>query len=282
MTVLLGLAAALLWGIPDVPLAVAVRRVGQTTVLVWSLAIGVALTAPLVIASGAPHITGRGLGIAVVAAAVTVVAYLTAFTAFLTCPVSIVTPILSCEGAVAAIIAVAFGERPSVLLGVLLVVAVAGVVLVGMAGGAERGAQAPGIAFVVLSAFIWGVVLALGAPVSHELGVWWGFLLVRGLTLVFALALALVLGRGPALLTGIRIEPWRIAIWGAGDALAYLSFYLAANRGPVAVASVMAAQFATFGSIAGVVLLHERLRPRQWLGVAIVIAAVTGISAVAG
>jgi inner membrane transporter RhtA len=282
MTVLLGLAAAMLWGIPDVPLAVAVRRVGQVTVLVWSLAVGLVVTTPIVLLGGAPHLTERGLWIAAVAAAVTVAGYLTAFTAFLTCPVSVVTPILSCEGAVAAVIAVAFGERPSVLLGVLLAVAVGGVILVGIAGGGGNDrAHLRGVAFVSVAAVIWGVILAMGGPVSHELGVWWGFLVVRLMTFGLALALALLTGRGRALVAGVRIEPWRIAIWGAGDALAYLAFYVAADRGPVAVASVLAAQFATFGSLAGVILLGERLRPHQWLGVGIVIAAVSGIAVIA-
>ena len=66
---------------------------------------------------------------------------------------------------------------------------------------------------------------------------------------------------------------------GVGDTAAYLFFYLAVDRGPTAVADVLAAQFATFGTLAGVILLGERLRRRQWLGVAVVVLAVSGISA---
>jgi drug/metabolite transporter (DMT)-like permease len=61
-----------------------------------------------------------------------------------------------------------------------------------------------------------------------------------------------------------------------------LCFYLAAHRGPVAVASVLAAQFALFGALSGVLLLGERLRAHQWLGIVIVLAAVSAISIVAG
>ena len=282
MTIVLGLLAALLWGIPDVPLAVAIRRVGELPVLVWSLAIGTLATLPIVAATGPPHLTTGGVGVAIAAAAVTVPAYLTAFTAFQTCPVSVVTPILSCEGATAAVIAVIFGEQLSLALAFSLAVAVIGVVLVGMSGGAHQHAHARGVAFVCLAALIWGVVLALGAPVARELGVWWGFLLVRVLALLFALVLALGTRRGPALVPALRREPWRIAVWGLGDAGAYLCFYLAAHRGPVAVASVLAAQFALFGALSGVLLLGERLRAHQWLGIVIVLAAVSAISIVAG
>src|SRR5262249_55768870 len=281
MTIVLGLLAALLWGLPDVPLAVAIRRVGELPVLVGSLAVGTLVCIPIVVATGAPHMTARGLGLASAAAAVTVAAYLTAFTAFQTCPVSVVTPILSCEGAAAAVIAVIFGEQLDAVLAFFLALAVLGVVLVGIGGGDRQAAHARGVAFVCLSALIWGVVLSLGAPVSSELGVWWGFLLVRVFALLFALAIAVGTRRGPALGPALRREPWRIAAWGLGDAGAYLCFYLAAHRGPVAVASVLAAQFALFGALSGVVFLGERLRPHQWLGVAIVLAAVSAISIVA-
>jgi drug/metabolite transporter (DMT)-like permease len=265
-----------------VPLAVAVRRVGELPVLVGSLAIGTLAVLPIVAATGAPHLTARGIGLATAAAAVTVPAYLTAFAAFQTCPVSVVTPILSCEGAAAAVIAVIFGEQLHLALAFSLIVAVIGVVLVGISGGEHQRAHRRGVAFVCLAALIWGVVLALGVPVARELGVWWGFLLVRILALVFALVLALGTRRGAALGPALRREPWRIAAWGLADAGAYLCFYLAAHRGPLAVASVLAAQFALFGALSGVIFLGERLRAHQWLGIAIVLVAVSAIATIAG
>jgi drug/metabolite transporter (DMT)-like permease len=279
MTVLLGLLSAFFWGVPDVPLAVAVRRVGEMSVLVGSLAIGLVVATPVVLATGTPDLTQRGVLLAAVAAAVTVAAYLTAFTAFQSCPVSVVTPILSCEGAVAAVIAVAGGEHLEASLVVLLALAVAGVVLVGAGGGDVGRAHWRGVAFVALAALLWGCVLALGSPVSGELGVWWGFLLVRAFALVLAIGTAIVARKARAVIPAVRAEPWRIAAWGVGDAAAYLCFYLAVDRGPAAVADVLAAQFAVFGTLAGVLLLGERLRSRQWLGVAIVVLAVSGISA---
>jgi drug/metabolite transporter (DMT)-like permease len=279
VTVLLGLLSAFCWGVPDVPLAVAVRRVGELSVLVGSLAIGLVVATPIVLATGAPEITQRGVLLAAAAAAVTVGAYLTAFTAFQTCPVSVVTPILSCEGAVAAVIAVAGGEQLDASLVVLLTLAVAGVVLVGAGGAGGGAAHLRGIAFVSFAALLWGCVLALGAPVSRELGVWWGFLLVRAFALVLAILVAIVARKGRAVLPALRMEPWRIAAWGIGDAAAYLCFYLAVDRGPAAVDDVLAAQFATFGTLAGVLFLGERLRRRQWAGVVTVVLAVSGISA---
>ena len=47
----------------------------------------------------------------------------------------------------------------------------------------------------------------------------------------------------------------------------------------MAVAGVLAAQFATVAAIAGVIILKERLRARQWAGVVLVLLAVTAIAA---
>jgi len=281
LTVILGLTAALLWGVPDVPLAVAVRRLGTIPVIVGSLALGLVVAAPIILLVTPGHaITTDGVLLAALAGAVSIVAYLAASTAFQTCPVSVVTPILSCEGAVAAVIAVATGEQLSIELIVLLACAVTGAVLVGLGGSGRReSGYLRGIAFVSLGAVLWGGVLALGSPVSHSLGVWRGFLLARAFTLAFGVAIALATGHGRSLAPALRAEPWRIAAWGLGDMGAYLAFYLAAHRGPVAVADVLAAQFATFGALSGIVLLNERLRRHQWAGVALVIAAVTAIAA---
>jgi drug/metabolite transporter (DMT)-like permease len=182
---------------------------------------------------------------------------------------------------VAAVIVVAFGEHLSPLLAVLLAASVLGVILVGAGGGGEQvRAQGRGVVLVVVATLFTGCVLALGPPVFRELGTWWGFLAIRVFTLVIALVVAVASGRGAELAPALRGEPWRIAVWGLGDAGAYLLYLLAAERGPIAVAGVLAAQFATFGTLSGVVLLGERLHRRQWLGVVVVLAAVSGVAAI--
>ncbi len=276
LTVVLGLSTALLWGLPDVPLAVAVRRVGPTAVLAGSLILGTVLIAPVAFFIDFPGFTQRGLLLAVLDGLLMAAAYGIAYNAFARCPISVVTPIISCEGAAAAAIAIAFGERPGIEMAGLLVVAVLGVVLVGTSGRTGARVSGSGVSFAVVAALLWGFILFLGGPVTDELGVYWGFLIVR----TFA-SLAMV----PFLLradirSGIRSEPWRILIWAAGDTGGNLCYFAAAASGPVALAGVLAAQFALFGTLAGVIGLGERLKPHQWAGAGIVVAAVTGIAAI--
>jgi drug/metabolite transporter (DMT)-like permease len=140
-----------------------------------------------------------------------------------------------------------------------------------------RGGGRASVVPAATAAVAWGGILVLSAPVAEDLGVYWGILLIRGSALAVILPLALRTGAARAW----TADRWRVAVWGLADAAAYLLFLAAAERGPVAVAGVLAAQFATVAVLAGLIS-GERLLRRQQIGVALVIAAVTGIAAGAG
>ena len=105
--------------------------------------------------------------------------------------VSVVAPIIACEGGVAAVFSLLGGEQVDGLVLLGLPLAVAGVVLVSRGEG--EGSSA-GVVPAAAAALIWGGVLALSAPVAHDLGAGWAFLLVRGSAVVVMLPVALVLG----------------------------------------------------------------------------------------
>ena len=100
---------------------------------------------------------------------------------------------------------------------------------------------------------MWGGILALSAPIAHDLGAGWAFLLVRGSAVAVMLPIALAVGAA----RGARLEWWRVAIWGVCDALAYFAFVVAADHGPASVAGVLAAQFGTVGAIVAVAFFGE-------------------------
>jgi len=274
LTILLGLVAAICWGVPDNWLAQATRSVGPLATLVGSVFIGTAAVAPAALFVEAPDWTVRGVLLAVLVGALSTSGFLIAFYAFRSGAVSIVAPIIACEGAVAAVIAIAAGERLDGAALALLPVVVVGVVLAAMGDGGGRAGALP----AVLAACLWGVILVLSVTVADELGVLWGFLLVRLSALAFALPFAFATGSAGRW----THDRWRVAAWGVGDAAAYLAFVGAANSGSVAVASVLAAQFATVAVIAAIVFFGERPQRRQLVGVALVIVAVSGIAAVGG
>ena len=272
ITVLLGVAVAVIWGLPDVSLARATRSVGIIATLIGSIAIGLAVTLPVALFVEPPHLTLRGALLVVGMGVLSLAGYLVGFSAFRIGKVSVVAPIIACEGAVAAVISIALGEAVDQRILLLLPVAILGVVLAAMSGGDEGHG---GVIRAAMASVVWGGILLMAAPVANEVGVVWGFLLVRIVALVIVLPVGLKLG----VTTNGRLDWKNVAAWGIGDSVASLLYVAAAERGPVAVAGVLAAQFATVGVIAGMVLLKERLRVRQWIGIILVILAVTGIAA---
>jgi drug/metabolite transporter (DMT)-like permease len=272
LTILFGLASAVGWGAPDAVLARAVRHVGAFPVVFGSIVIGTVLASPLALVLDLPNWTERSLLLAPLVGILTVVGFQAGFMSFRDGAVSVVAPIIACEGGVAALFSIAGGEHLNGLVLLGLPFAVAGVVLVSRGEGESSRA---GVVPAVTAALIWGGVLALSAPIAHDLGAGWAFLLVRGSAVVVMLPVALALGAPRA----ARIEWWRVAIWGVCDAIAYFAFVLAADHGPAAVAGVLAAQFGTVGAIVAVVFFGEHLRGRQVAGIALVALAV-GVMAV--
>lgn len=271
VTIALGIACALCWGAPDLWLAQASRRVGALPVVAGSISIGLVLSAPAAAFVEPPTWTPRGVLLALALGPLSVAGYVLGFHAFRDGAVAVVAPIIACEGGVAALFAIAGGERPGALVGGFLAAAVVGVVLAAMGQGGGRAAVLPAAGAAVL----WGAVLALGAPAADELGSYWAFLLSRLTAIVVLLPVAVPSGAARRWLD----DRWRVAAWGVGDTAAYLLYFVAAARGPVSVASVLVAQFATVAAVVGMLFGGERLLPRQLLGVVLVIAAVSGIAA---
>ncbi len=274
ITVLLGIMCALAWGLPEVQLTRATRNIGIMATMMGSIVIGLVITSPiLLMTDGLPDITAKGALLIVGMGVLTLFGYLVAFSAFQTGKLTIVAPTIACEGAVAAVFAILLGESIDTRVLLILPFAVVGVVLAAMGTSAQG--ESSGAARAAVAALIWGGVLTMAAPVADEVGVIWGFVLVRLVTLVFAVAICLKLG----VVGRARLDWKNVAVWGIGDSVASLLFVAAADRGPVAVAGVLAAQFATVGVIVGMVFMKERLRPRQWVGIVTVIVAISAIAA---
>ena len=192
LTILFGLASAVGWGAPDAVLAQAVRRVGAFPVVFGSIVIGTVLASPLALVLDLPDWSERSLLLAPLVGVLTVVGFQAGFMSFREGAVSVVAPIIACEGGVAALFSIAGGEHLNGLVLAGLPFAVAGVVLVSRGEGESSRA---GVLPAVAAALIWGGVLALSAPIAHDLGAGWAFLLVRGSAVVAMLPVALARGR---------------------------------------------------------------------------------------
>ena len=130
IAILGGLGAALCWATATLCAARASRLIGASSVLAWVMLVGFMITAPIAVISGIPaNLHAAELTWIILAGIGNVAGLLLAYEAMRRGKVSIVAPISSTEGAIAALLAVATGEALGVSSAILLALIAAGVVL---------------------------------------------------------------------------------------------------------------------------------------------------------
>lgn len=268
-----GLGAAVAWGSADYCAKHASTRYGFWPT-VWGMNTVGALALALVWAAGLIPVPGAQLprlGLLAVGNAIGGVFF---YFALEFGPLVLVSPITAAYPVVSAVLAFALaGER----LGLATAVAVGGVItgtLLASIGG-RRGDHEPprrnaALLAAVASALIFGSVffaLALdaGATVSAA-----PVLVFR---CVGALVLALPLLAGWRLPPGLFHSGW---LWATGllDSFAYLLYAEAARHLAVSLVSALSGLFSVWTLLLAVVFLRERLAPRQWAGVLLILGAI--------
>jgi drug/metabolite transporter (DMT)-like permease len=253
--------------------------IGPTHLLAWVMLIGLAVTAPLVVAEGVPEgLDADAAAWLAVAGVGNVVGLLFAYAALRIGKVGIVAPLVSTQGAIAALIAVIAGEQLATGAGALLVVIAIGIFAAAIEPGTDQRAGEAHVARASLYAI--GAALAIGwslyaiGRVSVDLPVVWALLPSRVLG-VAAVTVPLALGSG---LRMTRQAIPLVLVAGVFEVLGFALFALGARHG-IAVSAVLASQFAAIAAIAAYVLFRERLAPVQIAGVVVIVA---GVGALAG
>ena len=280
IAIIAGLGAALCWAAATLCAARASRLVGSPSVLAWVMLVGLAITAPFAFASGIPRdLHGTELVWIVLAGAGNVSGLLLAYEAMRRGKVSIVAPISSTEGAIAALLAVATGEALGVSSAVLLGLIAAGVVLASLASTDDGGAGGVHTVAATLlagaAACSFGVGLFATARVSNALPLVWAVIPPRVLGVV-VVALPLLVARR------VRIERAAVPlvlVSGVCEVAGFTAYSLGA-RHSVAVSAVLGSQFAAFASLAAFVLFRERLRLAQVMGITMIGLCVALLSAI--
>jgi drug/metabolite transporter (DMT)-like permease len=275
MTVALGLAAALCWAVDNLVSLRFTRGVGASATLAWSLAGGAIVGLPVwLLLEGLPQAAppARALAVALAAAPLYLIGNALFLAALRHGSLSVVSPLVGLDGGIAAVIGVAFlGDR-------MPPVAASGVALAVVGGtmaateGADRAAAGALTAVASAAAFA-GVFVCFG--VVDGMSPLAAVLLSRGAAAALVWAWLELRGQGPRLPAGAVA---RITALGTLDVLAFALFGAAAAIGPLPVASICGAQFATLAVALGAIVLAERLRPHQYAGVALTLAAVAMLS----
>jgi drug/metabolite transporter (DMT)-like permease len=276
-----GLGAALVFATVTLCNSRSSRMIGPAQLLAWVMLIGLVITAPLAFGRGIPDGLDAEAGAWMAVAGVgNVAGLLFAYSALRVGKVGIVAPVVSTQGAIAALIAIIAGEQVGADVAVLLVVIAAGIWLAAVAPAEDAAEVQPrhdklAIAYSVAAAVAIGWSLYAIGRVSIALPVAWALLPSRAIG-VLVVTLPLVVRSG---LRMTREALPLVLVAGVFEVAGFALFAFGARHG-IAVAAVLSAQFAAIAAIAAYVLFRERLSTVQLAGVGVVVAGVGILSGV--
>jgi drug/metabolite transporter (DMT)-like permease len=274
IAILGGLGAAACWAVGTLCASRSTRLIGVRSVLAWVMLVGFVITAPLTVLQGVPAGLGlRETGWIAVSGIGNVAGLLLSYAGLRVGKVSIVAPISSTEGAIAALLAVATGETLGLGAGSMLGLIAAGVVLASITPGGGSGDPLRASLLASGAAVCFGASLFATARVSHALPIIWALIPARAIG-VAVVALPLIASRGLRLTR--RAVPLVIAS-GVCEVAGFASYAIGSRHG-IAVSAVLASQFAALAAIGAFFLFRERLTRLQLVGVAAIVVGVAVLS----
>ena len=284
LALVLGSTAALIWATSALLSAPVSRLAGPSQGLLWTSVIGCGTAVLLAIPSGLPDTSASDWALMVLVGA----GYLMGVALFLVAvnkgKVSLVTPIVACDGAIGTLIAAATGTSVTASVALALAIMVSGILLITVAGSAQEEGGAGRFAVAQMRPAALTAALAAGSATAFGV-VFFTTSEVDGLSPLWmaAIARAFPLAGGLAgSLKGRRLLPQRdawkwLAAFGLIDTLGYL-VYVWAAREDSAIAPIAASQYAALAVLGAVLVLRERLSRVQVGGVVVLL---TGIALIA-
>src|SRR3990170_3773159 len=281
---LLGLVAALSWGLNDFLARFPSRAVGPIpTVLAVTVAGFIVLGAWLLLDGATISIVWPSLWLVAVSGVFFTLGTLALYAALALGPISIVAPITGSYPALAMILAVAQGARPSLTQWLAIGAVTAGVVIVSRSGGRyeESGELPPGklkivLGLALLSSFGFAIALTAGqaaVPIFGEVETVWLARLFGLITIG-----ALYLWRSPGAPIPVRWLPL-LGLMGCLDVLALGTITGAGNLPDPAFATVVSSTFGAVTVLLAHVFLKEPIGPSQLAGMALIFG---GVAVLAG
>lgn len=273
LTVLSGLLASLSYASSDMFSQRVTRETRPLTQMVWVLSTGAIVVLPIaLLVDGLPD-SGewQGAGLAALAGALYFGALFCLLRGLQVGDLGLVSALTSLQGAYVAVVVILLGVPITPLLGVALTLSAFGAVLTSFEGRTRstRGA----LWAVAAGALFAGVMLCYA---YGDIGWLSQAAISRTVSLVITLPVAL--------LTGSVAVPKAMRVRAVGAGLLELGgvilLTIAFALGPPTVAGVTTTQFGTFAVILGFVVLHERPKLNQWVGISCTIAGVSLLAAV--
>ena len=279
IAILGGLGAAVGWALSTLCSSRSSRQIDPTSVVAWVMLVGLVIAAPLAALDGVPSGLDSSAGAWLAASgAGNVGGLVLAYRALRVGQVALVAPVVSAEGAVAALIAVAAGEALAGTSAAALALIAAGIAMAAAPStprlAPARGRRWEAVPLALAAAVAFGASLYATARAGSQLPAAWVVLSARLIGAAFVAVPLALFGR---LRLSRQALPLVIAS-GICEVVAFYS-YIAGARHGIAVAAVLASQFAALAAVAAYVVFHERLGRVQLVGVATVVLGVAVLSA---
>ena len=274
----LGLGAALAWGVADVSVTYYARRIGFLRALLLIHGLSLLPLAALALVLGAPMGASWPQWAAAAALGPLAVAVYAAFYRALELgPISIVSPITSAFGAVVVLLALLVGEMLTQLqaLGCALVLLFVVLASVERSAGVSWGSV--GVRLSVLVCLLFGAYLFLLGRLAEDLGWLYPILLSRSVAVVILAGIVAVGPAREALSLG-RAGILGCAATGALEASGYLLFNRGAEIGELAITGAAVSAYPVIPIAVGLFALRERVAWHQLIGVAGVLAGMVLLS----
>lgn len=277
MTAILAIASALLVGGADFTGGFLSRTVSPFRVAALAQVVGLALAVPTAVLVDSERVTHGDVAWSAasgVAVGVGLVAFYSAMTRGM---ISLVAPVTAVTGAAVPVVyAFGSGERPgtAAVLGIVLAIAAIGFVSLAPETPQTSAGGLGAVPVAFAAGILFGLFYVCFARVHEDAGMW-PVAISRVSSAVAVVALALGVTGGLAVQ---RTVVPRIALIGALEVGAAVTLLLALQRGPVSVASVLASLYPVTTMLLAALVLRERLRGLQLVGVALALVAVMLIS----
>lgn len=281
IAVLGGLGAAGAWAIATLCSSRSSRLVDPAVVVAWVMVVGLLITGPIALAEGVPvHRAADAWMWLILAGAGNVAGLVCTYAGLRRGQVALVAPLVSAEGAIAAVIALLAGETLSSGVIVTLALLAIGVALASIPDPAahpdtRRGHHFVAIGFAVAAAVLFGGSLYATGRAGTVMPAAWVVLSAR---LIGVVVLALPFALTGRLRLNRRIAPL-VVVSGIGEVAGFFAFTAGARHG-IAVAAVLSSQWATIAAVGAYIAFRERLGRIQLVGVTVVIVGVALLSAI--
>jgi uncharacterized membrane protein len=275
--VLLSLAASCCWGVADFVGGLQSKRVAIPVVLAMVEGTGLVLVLVVIAATGEPLPGGRAVVLSLVGGVAGVLALGCFYRALSIGTMSIVAPISATGVALPVIVGIATGDDLSALVSAGLAVTVVGVILASREAHEDEGRAAAGrlsIVLALLAAVGFGSYFVLSDAAADD-SVWWFLLLSRVIPVPALIALARWRGMSaPAPRNALLL-----AAGGTLDCGATALYAVANTKGALSIVAVVGSLYPVMTVFLARVVLGERIRLVQRVGVA---AALAGVAMIAG